>query len=52
LRIDHKEHYKVNSSWADRLLDMSRTAVNLTGDLVACVLLGSKNNMKSKSTQV
>ena len=26
----------------DRILDMARTAVNLTGDLVACVLLGSK----------
>ena len=36
----------------DRLLDMSRTAVNLTGDLVACVLLGSKSNLKLEPSQV
>jgi Na+/H+-dicarboxylate symporter len=36
----------------DRLLDMNRTAVNLTGDLVACVLLGSKNTLKLEPSQV
>ena len=27
----------------DRMLDMCRTAVNLTGDLTACVLLAARN---------
>ena len=36
----------------DRILDMSRTAVNLTGDLVACVLLGSKKSTQTDTIQI
>ena len=34
----------------DRILDMSRTAVNLTGDLAACVILGSKASIQERLT--
>ncbi len=34
----------------DRILDMSRTTVNLTGDLAACVILGSKAPIEERLT--
>ncbi len=34
----------------DRILDMSRTTVNLTGDLAACVILGSKASIEERLT--
>lgn len=36
----------------DRILDMSRTSVNLCGDLVACAFLGSKAPVKERLTRV
>ncbi len=36
----------------DRILDMSRTVVNLTGDLTACVLLGSAAPLSERITPV
>ncbi len=36
----------------DRILDMSRTAVNVTGDLVACVILGSRVPVQERLTPV
>ncbi len=34
----------------DRILDMSRTTVNLTGDLAACVILGAKSPIEERLT--
>lgn len=36
----------------DRILDMSRTVVNLTGDLAACVILGSNAPVQDRLTPV
>lgn len=36
----------------DRILDMSRTVVNLTGDLTACILLGSAAPLSERITPV
>lgn len=36
----------------DRILDMSRTAVNVTGDLAACVILGSGATVQERLTLV
>lgn len=36
----------------DRILDMSRTSVNLCGDLVACVFLGSRATLAERLTPV
>jgi len=36
----------------DRILDMSRTSVNLCGDLVACAILGSKASLQDRMAPV
>jgi Na+/H+-dicarboxylate symporter len=36
----------------DRILDMCRTAVNVTGDLAACVILGSEAPIQERLTSV
>jgi Na+/H+-dicarboxylate symporter len=36
----------------DRILDMSRTAVNLTGDLTACVLLGAGASLSERISPI